>query len=92
LPGDRSTERELHKRFARFNKDREWFVDSPEIRAYILENTTLSGIPQGSIAVRISKTQYEAVRALARKRGVLISWLLTKAIARYLGDQKDGAQ
>jgi predicted DNA-binding protein len=39
-------------------------------------------------AVRISTEQYDALRALAARRGVMISWLLTKAVDRYLKESK----
>jgi len=44
------------------------------------------------VSIKILRTEREALKALALKRGVFISKLLSKAIARYLGDQKDGAQ
>jgi hypothetical protein len=41
-----------------------------------------------TIPVRISKDHYKALRELAARRGVMISWLLTKAVDRYLKESK----
>jgi hypothetical protein len=37
IPGDRTTEREMHRRFAAHRIQGEWFHDCQEIRAYIAE-------------------------------------------------------
>jgi len=47
---------------------------------------------KATVSIKILREEHEALKALARKRGVFISKLLSKAIARYLGDQRDGAQ
>ena len=39
ITGDRTLEMELHKRFAEFRTNREWFSFTPPIRDYIEENT-----------------------------------------------------
>jgi hypothetical protein len=51
IPGDRASEKRVHRRLANYHKRREWYVDCPEARAIINELLQNGGLPALSAEV-----------------------------------------